>query len=194
MGSSGHTSRHRKRKRASSTTASDASRDTTNARRPPPPALHQDVFHGLRICLTGHRDKRAHMAACVKRFGGQWSPGLRRDVDVLIAEHAGGDKYAWARKWGVAVVERRWYMDSMARGCAVGVERYRLAAPSVGAAEGEESGTASARARVLERGDAAPPAAKRPRVCDPQQGRRRMRRPAPARTRRGCPACAAWRA
>ncbi|KAF2767450.1 hypothetical protein EJ03DRAFT_148141 [Teratosphaeria nubilosa] len=125
MSSQGHTQRNKKRKPAPSTPSSNnASRHTTNARLPARAAVEQDVFHGLRICLTGHWDKRAHIAECVKQFGGKWSPGRRRDVDILIAEHADGDKYAWARKWGVEVVSRGWYMASMARGFAVGVERY----------------------------------------------------------------------
>lgn len=89
------------------------------------------VFHDLHVCLTGFDDmeQRTFLSRTVEREGAEYHGDLTRKVTHLIALAPQGAKYTHAKLWGISVVSRKWFEDSVARGMALDESLYDPALP-----------------------------------------------------------------
>ncbi|KXL48332.1 hypothetical protein M433DRAFT_63281, partial [Acidomyces richmondensis BFW] len=89
------------------------------------------VFHDLHICLTGFDDmeQRAYLSSTAEREGAQYHGDLTKKVTHLIALAPQGAKYTHAKLWGIHVVSRKWFEDSLTRGMALDESLYDPALP-----------------------------------------------------------------
>ena len=145
------------------------------------------TFHGLRICLTGFEDRmppflypervkiliqrlaelRSKLEDDVTKYGGQYTGNLTRDVTHLIAREPSGEKYRYAKQWGVKIVSIEWHEQSLERGMildeasfnpllpiaerGIGARLHRSTSNASLGKRGRESDGASQKARKLRR-------------------------------------------
>jgi hypothetical protein len=74
--------------------------------------LRLPCFFGSTICLTGLGvEERRNIQALTELNGGTYSADLNEACTHLIAAQASGEKYAYAKKWGIPVVTVAWFTD-----------------------------------------------------------------------------------
>ncbi|KAL4889606.1 hypothetical protein BDV59DRAFT_195574 [Aspergillus ambiguus] len=81
--------------------------------------LHRPpTFAGLSVCLTGFQDMafRNYIQNTVTANGAEFKKDLTKSVTHLIARGAEGQKYKFAKQWGINVVTLKWFNDSLERG------------------------------------------------------------------------------
>ncbi|KAI9851527.1 MAG: hypothetical protein M1838_003481 [Thelocarpon superellum] len=73
---------------------------------------------GLRICLTGFDDahERQHLQTIIAGHGAEYHGDLTKSVTHLLANKTEGDKFKYARLWGLRIVSLEWLNDSTERG------------------------------------------------------------------------------
>ena len=59
---------------------------------------------------------RKHIEEAVKTHGGEYCGDLTKDISHLVALKPAGNKYNYARLWGVKVVSIEWLQQSLERG------------------------------------------------------------------------------
>ncbi|MCJ1281507.1 hypothetical protein MMC26_000827 [Xylographa opegraphella] len=76
------------------------------------------TFAGLRICVTGFDDLivRKKLEDAVKNNGAEYRGDLTKEVSHLIAYKPAGNKYNFAKAWGIRVVSIEWLQQSLERG------------------------------------------------------------------------------
>ena len=93
------------------------------------------TFYGLRICVTGFSDsecmilvvlmwdsqsitvtQRKQLEASINDNGAEYLGDLSKDVTHLVAASATGEKYQFAKHWGVKIVAIEWLEQSLDRG------------------------------------------------------------------------------
>ncbi|MCJ1247402.1 hypothetical protein MMC30_004616 [Trapelia coarctata] len=76
------------------------------------------TFAGLRVCVTGFDDLavRKRLEETVKTNGGEYRGDLTKEVTHLIAFKPAGNKYNFAKTWGIKVVTIEWLQQSLERG------------------------------------------------------------------------------
>ncbi|MCJ1437920.1 hypothetical protein MMC27_007307 [Xylographa pallens] len=76
------------------------------------------TFAGLRICVTGFEDLigRKKLEDAVKNNGAEYRGDLTKEVSHLIAYKPAGNKYNFAKAWGIRVVSIEWLQQSLERG------------------------------------------------------------------------------
>jgi len=93
-------------------------------------ALEQEhrlpTFSGLHICVTGFVDvdQRKYIEDTVVRQGAAYHGDLTKSVTHLIAAAPEGEKYVYAKKWGINVVALKWFDDSLERCMALDESLY----------------------------------------------------------------------
>ncbi|MCJ1388157.1 hypothetical protein MMC18_001002 [Xylographa bjoerkii] len=75
------------------------------------------TFAGLRICVTGFEDLivRKNLEDTVKNNGAEYRGDLTKEVSHLIAYKPAGNKYNFAKAWGIRVVSIEWLQQSLER-------------------------------------------------------------------------------
>ncbi|MCJ1401207.1 hypothetical protein MMC11_004419 [Xylographa trunciseda] len=76
------------------------------------------TFAGLRVCVTGFEDLivRKKLEDAVKNNGAEYRGDLTKEVSHLIAYKPAGNKYNFAKAWGIRVVSIEWLQQSLERG------------------------------------------------------------------------------
>ncbi|KAL9096996.1 MAG: hypothetical protein Q9165_000960 [Trypethelium subeluteriae] len=97
------------------------------------------TFSGLRICLTGVEDakERHSIGERVTRHGAHYEGNLTKNVTHLIAVRTHGPKYDRAQQWGVKLVSRKWFEDSIERGMVLEETLYHPGLPIEKQGEGK---------------------------------------------------------
>ncbi|KAJ1915661.1 protein kinase activating protein dpb11 [Mycoemilia scoparia] len=99
-------------------------------------------FTGLRICVTGlYPEDRSRIEALlfgqrddngnIVGGGGSYSPDLYKTCTHLIANKPSGNKYNYAKMWGIYIVSPHWFEDSVAAGTCQDEERYPAGEPPI---------------------------------------------------------------
>ncbi|MCJ1377058.1 hypothetical protein MMC17_000148 [Xylographa soralifera] len=76
------------------------------------------TFAGLRVCVTGFEDLivRKKLEDAIKSNGAEYRGDLTKEVSHLIAYKPAGNKYNFAKAWGIRVVSIEWLQQSLERG------------------------------------------------------------------------------
>ncbi|KAI9672451.1 MAG: hypothetical protein M1829_004530 [Trizodia sp. TS-e1964] len=90
------------------------------------------TFAGLKICLTGFGDpvERQALVDVINSNGATYHGDLTKLVTHLITNKTQGDKYKFARAWGIKVVAIEWLKDSLERGMTLDEELYNPLKPT----------------------------------------------------------------
>ncbi|KAI9827751.1 MAG: hypothetical protein M1832_004240 [Thelocarpon impressellum] len=84
------------------------------------------TFASLRICLTGFDDlsERQQIQALITANGAEYHGDLTKNVTHLLARKTEGEKYKYAKLWGLRTVSLEWLMHSIERGMILEEESY----------------------------------------------------------------------
>jgi DNA replication regulator DPB11 len=76
------------------------------------------TFMGLKICVTGFEELefRKQIEETVKANGGEYRGDLTKEITHLIAYAPSGQKYRYAKQWGMKIVTIEWFKQSLERG------------------------------------------------------------------------------
>ena len=76
------------------------------------------TFYNLRICVTGFEDQdiRTRIEEVVTTNGADYKGDLSKDITHLIALAPEGQKYRYAKRWGIKIVAIQWLEQSLERG------------------------------------------------------------------------------
>jgi len=84
-------------------------------------------FVNVQICVSGiPGDERENIENNTRMNGGQYSADLTHYCTHLIIEKPVGKKYKYAKKWGIYLVNQRWFFDCIKRQARVDERDYLL--------------------------------------------------------------------
>ncbi|ORX87579.1 BRCT domain-containing protein [Anaeromyces robustus] len=84
-------------------------------------------FVDVQICVTGiSGENREVIENFTRLYGGQYSADLTHQCTHLIVEKPNGRKYEYAKKWGLYLVNPRWFTDCISKRVRIDESDYLL--------------------------------------------------------------------